>query len=340
MEAFSARCNHLARPSAFNTTLAAVLVAGILFSYLPQHIKIIRQRTSEGLSHWWVLLGALSSITALGNIVTLPASRADVACCKEISGGACAAALLGVAQIGIQWMCFMFIVMLFLIFFPAKQEQDSRSPTAPHRRDAILVGSATLLALLVTGIVSLALVAAYPQRTQAWADVLGSISGVLAMIQYVPQIYHTYRLSDIKSLSIATMLIQAPGAFLFAFSLWQRVGWEGWSTWLVYVVTGLLQGVLLGLAVYFHVTNRKARKAHDDDGFFSATVDDVDGAAVGAEDVDERTALLSNGRKGSTKSRPITSTQRSDASQRQLGMLYAATPPEHDSDRSSSGRGP
>lgn len=105
----SAQCKHLAHPSPSTVVLAAVLVVGILISYLPQHIKIIQNRSSEGLSPWWVLLGGLSSIAAIGNILTLPASRADMNCCREISGGACAAALLGIVQIGCQWACFMFM---------------------------------------------------------------------------------------------------------------------------------------------------------------------------------------------------------------------------------------
>ena len=30
-------------------------------------------------------------------------------CCREINGVACASALLGVVQIGVQWACFMFM---------------------------------------------------------------------------------------------------------------------------------------------------------------------------------------------------------------------------------------
>lgn len=105
----SDHCARLTHPNPLTVALAAVLVAGVIISYLPQHIKIILNRTSEGLSPWWVLLGGLSSIAAIGNILTLPQSRADIACCKEISGGACAAALLGVVQIGGQWTCFMFM---------------------------------------------------------------------------------------------------------------------------------------------------------------------------------------------------------------------------------------
>ncbi|KAK5107873.1 hypothetical protein LTR62_000583 [Meristemomyces frigidus] len=344
----SNRCDDLAHPDTLTVLVAAVLVAGILVSYLPQHAKIIRNRTSEGLSPWWVLLGGLSSIAALGNILTLPVSRADIKCCRDINGGACAAALLGVAQIGLQWACFMFIVMLFLIFFPVAPEYDMSSSTAsltssppPKRRDAVIVGSLTLLALLTTGIISVALIAAWPHHTQNWANLLGAVAGALAAIQYVPQIWYTYRLGDVKSLSVITMLIQVPGAFVFAFSLWQRVGWEGWSTWLVYIVTGVLQGVLLGLAIHYYRIGRLRDKESDGESFYGG-VDDVDGAAVGAEDADERSALLGSGRKGSikrnggsSKRRPIAGTQRRvSTSQRQISMLYAATPPEHDSDRS------
>jgi hypothetical protein len=74
------------------------LVLGILISYIPQHVKIIRHGTSAGLSPWWVLLGTISSISALANILVLPTSQHDMAC---------GAALLGVVQIGVQWVCFM-----------------------------------------------------------------------------------------------------------------------------------------------------------------------------------------------------------------------------------------
>jgi hypothetical protein len=71
-------------------------------------------------------------------------------------------------------------------------------------------------------------------------------------------------------------------------------------------------------------------------------IDTMDGAAD--EPLPhERTRLLSGGsmgygRPGPRRIRGSHGTQRSTASNRQLGMLYAATPPEHDSD-SSEGSG-
>ena len=98
----------------------------------------------------------------------------------------------------------------------------------------------------------------------------------------------------------------------------------------MYIVTGILQGVLLGLAImYFFAAREQGElmEGHDDR---EEEDDEVD------EDDDERTALLLPAN-GKTSTRPIYGTQssaRSDASQRQLSMLYAATPPDQDSDRS------
>ena len=102
-------CSHLREPNAYTVLLASFILLGILVSYLPQHLKIITNRSSAGLSPYWVLLGGLSCIAAIGNILVLPKSRRDVGCCKVVSGGECAAALLGVGQIGLQWGCFMFM---------------------------------------------------------------------------------------------------------------------------------------------------------------------------------------------------------------------------------------
>ncbi|KAK3709487.1 hypothetical protein LTR37_010860 [Vermiconidia calcicola] len=322
-------CSHLKNPNPYTVFLAAFILVGILVSYLPQHIKIITRRSSEGLSPWWVLLGGLSSIAAIGNILVLPQSRADIGCCKVVNG----------AQIGLQWACFMFIVLLFLTFFPTHSDLSASTPSLtstappPKRRDALAVTTAILASLLATFLTSLAIIASSPPkstRPKTWADILGTIAGTLAAIQYIPQIYFTWKLKGLGSLSIVTMVIQVPGAFVFAFSLGLRVGWEGWSTWLVYVVTGILQGILLGMGITYFLAARARAK----DG--GARVDEGDEEDVeGPANVDERAALLANGQ---NKTRPINgthnSTQTGTASQRQLSMLYAATPPEHDSESS------
>ncbi len=81
----------------------------MLVSYLPQHVRIISRRTSEGISPYFVLLGTTSATSGFANILLLPTSRQDVACCKELETFNCLAGLLGIAQLGVQWICFTFM---------------------------------------------------------------------------------------------------------------------------------------------------------------------------------------------------------------------------------------
>lgn len=106
MDIISPHCADIAHPNTPTFALALFIVVGILVSYLPQHLRIISRRSSEGLSPLFVLLGTTSSTFAIANILTLPQSQADIACCKEISGFACVAGLLGIAQVAVQWGCF------------------------------------------------------------------------------------------------------------------------------------------------------------------------------------------------------------------------------------------
>jgi hypothetical protein len=57
----------------------------------------------------FVLLGTVSGTASIANILTLPESTRDMGCCREIATFPCAAGLLGIAQIGVQWACFFFM---------------------------------------------------------------------------------------------------------------------------------------------------------------------------------------------------------------------------------------
>ena len=85
----------------------SLILLGILVSYLPQHHRIISRRSSTGISPYFVLLGTTSGTCAFANILNIPASQRDLACCKELNGFECVAGVLGIAQIGVQWSCFM-----------------------------------------------------------------------------------------------------------------------------------------------------------------------------------------------------------------------------------------
>jgi PQ loop repeat len=116
---------------------------------------------------------------------------------------------------------------------------------------------------IIIFILSLYFILVYPNSLQSWADFLGIFSTILASIQYLPQIYTTFMLKRVGSLSIPMMCIQTPGSFVWAASLAARLGAEGWSAWGVYLVTGCLQGSLLVMGVYFELMERRRSRAEE-----------------------------------------------------------------------------
>lgn len=97
----------------------------------------------------------------------------------------------------------------------------------------------------------------HPNHLTFWANFLGVMAAILAAIQYIPQIWTTYHLKHVGSLSIPMMCIQTPGGFVIAASFFARLGWAGWSTWIIYVLTAAMQGSVLFLGIYYEMAARR-----------------------------------------------------------------------------------
>lgn len=102
--------------SKIQTGLSLFLCMGLVISYLPQLFRIILKRSSIGFSPWFLFLGATSSASSFLNVVTL--QWPTVSCCQYLTLGACAESLLGIVQVGLQWLLFMSVALLFLVYYP------------------------------------------------------------------------------------------------------------------------------------------------------------------------------------------------------------------------------
>lgn len=160
-----------------------------------------------------------------------------------------------------------------MIYFPrATSPTDpvlsvSATQNGPTYRTALAVTTICLLHALATVIISATFALRQPAALPAWSNFLGILAAILASIQYFPQIYTTFRLRCVGSLSIPMMCIQTPGSLVWAASLAAREGAKGWSIWGVLVVTACLQGTLLVMAIYFEYfgPNSKWKGAHRTD---------------------------------------------------------------------------
>lgn len=192
-------------------------------------------------------------------------------------------------------------MLLFLIFFPRNTNPDAAADTAaadeeeeegdsrlPTWKEAIIVLSLSLLFFIIAFLGSIVFIYGVPAHIRGWANFLGVLGTTLAAIQYLPQIWTTWRLQTVGSLSVPMMCIQTPGSFVFASSLAVRLGPQGWSAWGLFILTGCLQGCLLGMSLWFLWRDR--RRTKQDSGAVERS-----GRRSGTGIVNERTGLLSNG---------------------------------------------
>jgi hypothetical protein len=147
-------------------------------------------------------------------------------------------------------------LVLFLVFFrydDANAPDEELIDDQPKWQTAVMVASLCIFHGLIIAVLSMIFALAMPSYLNFWANLLGIMAAALAAVQYIPQIWTTYHLKHIGSLSIPMMCIQTPGGFLFAGSLFVRLGWEGWSTWGIFILTALMQGCLLSMAIYYEL---------------------------------------------------------------------------------------
>lgn len=248
-----------------NLVLTVFVTIGIVCSYIPQHIKIIRNRSSEGLSDYYLFLGAVAMCALMMN--TLILQYGYFGCCKVLDFGPCLVNLLGVVQIGAQWLCYLVLFTLYVVFFPLDKRyiaslSGSRRMHSSHEwmRTKRL---STILAVYFVGIAIMTMVflevfgdGQSSEISEYTADVFGLLSMVCSTIQFAPQLYKTFKSKTVGALSIPSMCIQTPGSFLFVFTLAMRPGINV-TTWITYLITGLLQGTLLIMCLIWHFRGKR-----------------------------------------------------------------------------------
>ncbi|KAF8341215.1 uncharacterized protein EI90DRAFT_3278902 [Cantharellus anzutake] len=286
--------------------LTVGVTIGIIVSYLPQHFRIVTKRSSEGLSPWFLLLGSTSCAAGMLNVVAL--QWPVIKCCHQVSAGLCLENLGGVFQVVIQWCLFTTTLVLFLVFYPPHLKYAEIQPesepflgqsTKPYRSTTaewkLAVTLFCIVAFHVTlcAVVTALLVKNSESSTfMIWTTFLGLSSALCSAFQFIPQIYKTWRLKLVGSLSIVTMCIQSPGAAVMCLSIAIRPG-TNWTSWLTYAAAGCLQSILLTMCLIWK--QRQARLGIDDFGRPPSLDEDLTpvGTAPNDHDTeDERSPLL------------------------------------------------
>ncbi|GMG20098.1 unnamed protein product [Ambrosiozyma monospora] len=239
-------CNIYTHPSRISFSLGLLLALGIYISYVPQHSRIIRRRSSEGLSPLFLLLGSTSAFSAFINLylVTLPARQ----CCSiDLTAFQCMNSQVGFIQVTLQMIGYL-LVLFLCVFLTRNSVDESRT-----EYEKIYLSFQWFLAYAFVNFVLVIYLVFYQGEANAvmkFANLSGILATVFAMFQYFPQIYTTYRLKHPGSLSINMMLLQTPGGFVWSLSLFLQPG-SKWSSWLPYISAAFLQLILLSMCLYY-----------------------------------------------------------------------------------------
>lgn len=216
------RCNHLSTPSIPQFTISCVLMAWVLVSYIPQYARIVSRKSAEGLSTLYILLGSLSGVCAVGNIMMLPSSEVEIGCCRELQRFACISGLLGMFQVIFGIACFWGVLFMYVYYSEEEAEAEIHhrraSLSGPERtfrraKKAYLVLLCACAFAFAVMLVSAVISHRFPWYSQAWADTLGVAVAVLACVQWVPQTLTTWHLGHLGSLSLASLCLSAPVRF-------------------------------------------------------------------------------------------------------------------------------
>ncbi|KAF3171314.1 hypothetical protein TWF225_005464 [Orbilia oligospora] len=258
----SARCDELKSPSTTSFVISCGLIFWTIASYIPQYARIIRRQSAEGLSTLYILLGASSGVCAVANILVLPSSQVDMGCCRSNDTYPCIAGLLGMVQVINGVACFWGVMFLYIYYAreEAEAERTGRRPsmasqmrTYRRARKAWFVLFFVFAWALFILLISAIIMHRFPWYAQNWADFLGVLVAALACTQWLPQVFTTWHLGHLGSLSVAMLALSTPSTWIFGFSLISRVGFAGWSAWIVYVLVGTMQLILIGTAIFFAI---------------------------------------------------------------------------------------
>jgi uncharacterized protein with PQ loop repeat len=250
--------------------LTFFLCLGTVASYLPQHYRIIVNKSSEGFSPWFLLLGTTAALSNVLNLVIKQWST--LKCCRDVGPGTCLGLVGGVVLCTVVWACFSFILILYVVYYPPhlKYVTVEFSPVAgaspAHiqtnlRTDewqlSVIIAWVVFFHMAFTTFVTfLLLVTGTQHQRNIWAGFLGMFAAASAVVQYAPQLLRTYRARLVGALSIPMMCIQTPGAVLMVISIAFRPD-TNWTSWITFAVTGVLQGCLLVMCLRWRVEQRK-----------------------------------------------------------------------------------
>lgn len=249
------RCFHEVKP--LWILVGSVIFIGTIVSLLPQIIKIINLRSSYGISPVFAFMTSIAQFMTVLNYFCL--HNADFYGIVQIPLSRTLPRLLTFFNVFALWYCYFFVVMLLLVFFNniPRAERLTIKIKKEFKFSILIISSLYIstITLFLLYIISAAARGFSSSLVFNIGKVMGSLSSLISICQYMPQFITTCKIKDNGSLSLITLAIQAPGGTINA--LFMCFGQhEHWTTWLSTLISALQQFLLLFICIFFKIRNK------------------------------------------------------------------------------------
>lgn len=258
--------------SVSDQVLGWIITIGTAASFIPQMHSLVARKSTDGLSGVSWTMNYISNFGTALNVFLL---RWHITmCCSQLDAHDCVSNLLPVLQLVVPCICVYIIYLLLAKYCVSTRPSNEDVPLLDNQRsridrlvDLLFVNNAFVIPLLVVSTIvtalsvgiSVLLIYLYGDQSKivtSFAQAWGIIALVLLVIQYIPQIYTTHVKKEAGSLSVATLLVQAPGALAVVY--FQAIMNHGdWTTWSPYLCTAIQQSILIVQCVVYYCQKRQ-----------------------------------------------------------------------------------
>jgi uncharacterized protein with PQ loop repeat len=177
----------------------------------------------------------------------------------------CAESFLGFGIVVVQWLLYLIMYILYLIYLHEPNELYYERPALSNK----FVARCTFLVSLILGLckltVDLILLQKYhwhdpppPSDLTGWTAFAEIVILVFFLVHYIPQIYETYQQKSTGSISLITLGFMCPGTFIWTIYLAlqgeiidNNKEASNPIVWVPYLIVFVMQGVLLTMGIYY-----------------------------------------------------------------------------------------
>ena len=227
----------------FEIFVGSCILIYTFFSMLPQPLRIIKKRSSMGVSPFFLLLISINTITGFINstIINYPYMQS----CPSIGYDACIPSLLSWGQCVLMMVMYIITFTLFFIFYDDKKSKEWKIVIIYYVFYLLF-----LTVSIVMTILSVTVIGNCSSFSLIFAHTCGIVGCIIVCIQFLPQIYTTFKNKSSGSLSLVANLSQSVGMVVVI--VFMGVSTEqDFSAYLKFIVGSVIQFMLSCMQIYY-----------------------------------------------------------------------------------------